>query len=106
MKRRSFRHTVNRLWNVLVISSTYFFITYPVSTYASFEKIKSGIVTLTADYLVPLTIAIAGGKLVYYIIMLLNDKEEYRDKIVNVFPLVVLAVTGSGLVTIVADSFR
>ena len=78
---------------------------YPLDSAFAFSKLKNGFETITNTYLVPLSNAVAGASLIFYLIMAYFKQEEYQKKAAAVFGLAICTAVGLEVLNTIEQSF-
>jgi len=78
---------------------------YPIDSVYAFSKLKNGFETITNTYLVPLSNAVAGASLIFYLIMAYFRQEEYQKKAAAVFGLAICTAVGLEVLSTIEQSF-
>ena len=71
----------------------------------AFSKLKNGFETITNNYLMPLTGAVAGAALITYVTLSYFKQEENQKKVAGVLALSVMAAGGLEMLKAIIQSF-
>ena len=97
---KDIKHIIAWFWFVSFVYA----ITSSNSVYA-FTKLKAGLETITSNYLIPLSGAVAGASLILYVTLSFFKQEENMKKIGNVALLAIMATAGVQMIDELIQSF-
>lgn len=83
---------------------TLIFLIFPLNVMA-FGKLKNGFETITSNYLVPLSHAVAGAGFIYFVMMSIFKPEENLKKAGNVVVLAIFIGAGLEIINKVIQTF-
>jgi hypothetical protein len=95
----------NYKWNysILIFTlSSYFLINTNVN---AFTKLKNGFETLTNNYLIPLSSAVAGAALILFVILSYFKQDIYLPKVGTIFALAIISAVGLEIISTLNQSF-
>ena len=103
MKTQFYKFDFNKL--ILSIAFLAIALTIPTQSAFAFTKLKNGFETLTSTYLLPLSNAVAGASLIFYLLMAYFKQEEYQKKAAAVFGLAICSAVGLEVLKTIEQSF-
>ncbi len=71
----------------------------------AFTKLKNGFETITNNYLIPLSNAVAGAALILFVILSYFKQDVYLPKVGTIFALAVISYVGLEILTTLNQSF-
>lgn len=71
-----------------------------------FDKLKNGLESITSNYLIPLSGAVAGASFILYITLSFFKQDEYQRKAGNIIILSILAGSGLEIIKNLIESFN
>jgi hypothetical protein len=77
----------------------------PTNNAYAFSKLKNGFETITNNYLIPLSTAVAGAALILFVILSYFKQEVYLKNVGTVFALAIISTVGLEVITTLNQSF-
>lgn len=77
----------------------------PSGNVYAFTKLKNGFETITNNYLIPLSSAVAGAALILFVILSYFKQDVYLPKVGTIFALAIISAVGLEVITTLNQSF-
>jgi hypothetical protein len=77
----------------------------PINQAYAFSKLKNGFETITTNYLIPLSTAVAGSALILYVILSYFKPEAHLKNIGMIVALSIISAVGLEMITTLNQSF-
>ena len=77
----------------------------PTGNAYAFTKLKNGFETITNNYLIPLSSAVAGAALILFVILSYFKQDVYLPKVGTIFALAIISAVGLEVITTLNQSF-
>ena len=77
----------------------------PLSEAYAFSKLKNGFETITNNYLIPLSTAVAGAALILFVILSYFKQDVYLKNVGTVFALAIISTVGLEIINTLSQSF-
>ena len=77
----------------------------PTGNVYAFTKLKNGFETITNNYLIPLSSAVAGAALILFVILSYFKQDVYLPKVGTIFALAIISAVGLEVITTLNQSF-
>lgn len=77
----------------------------PISEAHAFSKLKNGFETITNNYLIPLSTAVAGAALILFVILSYFKQDVYLKNVGTVFALAIISTVGLEIINTLSQSF-
>jgi hypothetical protein len=97
----------DKILDLIFLISTVLFgsLVTPTSQVFAFSKLKNGFETITTNYLIPLSTAVAGSALILYVILSYFKPEAHLKNIGMIVALSIISAVGLELITTLNQSF-
>lgn len=89
----------------LLVGCIFIVTIYPYESVYAFTKLKNGFETVTTTYLLPLSKAIAGASLIFYLLMSYFNYQEYQKKAAAVVGIAIFSAVGVETLNSIIQSF-
>ncbi len=77
----------------------------PSGNVYAFNKLKNGFETITNNYLIPLSTAVAGAALILFVILSYFKQDVYLKNVGTVFALAIISTVGLEIINTLSQSF-
>ncbi len=77
----------------------------PLNETYAFSKLKNGFETITINYLLPLSTAVAGAALILFVILSYFKQDVYLKNVGTVFALAIISTVGLEIINTLSQSF-
>lgn len=77
----------------------------PLGEAYAFSKLKNGFETITNNYLIPLSTAVAGTALILFVILSYFKQDVYLKNVGTVFALAIISTVGLEIINTLSQSF-
>ncbi|PIK13514.1 hypothetical protein [Halobacteriovorax sp. JY17] len=77
----------------------------PSGNVYAFTKLKNGFETITNNYLIPLSNAVAGAALILFVILSYFKQDVYLPKVGTIFALAIISYVGLEIISTLSQSF-